>query len=154
MLILVPRLRMRERERERERERVCGLCFGFCDVAVKNALMKIWIWLQLKLLAKAAPCGGGVEYLHRDPASRRRRRKWKSQIRDSQIWTRVPRDSGQRKRALAKASSTYDRQIRPLVREGAPREQDRNCHTSNKDLVVSPKWVLCSKTDWPADRRY
>jgi hypothetical protein len=22
------------------------------------------------------PCGGGVEYLHRDPASRRRRRKW------------------------------------------------------------------------------
>jgi hypothetical protein len=26
------------------------------------------------------PCGGGVEYLHRDPASRRRRRKGKSQI--------------------------------------------------------------------------
>jgi hypothetical protein len=25
------------------------------------------------------PCGGGVEYLHRDPASRRRRRKGKSQ---------------------------------------------------------------------------
>jgi hypothetical protein len=25
-------------------------------------------------------CGGGVEYLHRDPASRRRRRKGKSQI--------------------------------------------------------------------------
>jgi hypothetical protein len=24
------------------------------------------------------PCGGGVEYLHRDPASRRRRRKGKS----------------------------------------------------------------------------
>jgi hypothetical protein len=45
------------------------------------------------------------------------------------------------------------RQTRPLVREGAPQEQDRNCHTSNKDLVVSPKWVLYSKTDWPADRR-
>jgi hypothetical protein len=42
---------------------------------------------------------------------------------------------------------------RPLVTEGAPQEQDRNCHTSNKDLVVSPRWVLCSKTDWPADRR-
>jgi hypothetical protein len=27
----------------------------------------------------ADPCGGGVEYLHRDPASRRRRRKGKSQ---------------------------------------------------------------------------
>jgi hypothetical protein len=26
------------------------------------------------------PCGGGVEYLHRDPASRRRRRKGTSQI--------------------------------------------------------------------------
>jgi hypothetical protein len=26
------------------------------------------------------PCGGGVEYLHRDPASRRRRRKGKTQI--------------------------------------------------------------------------
>jgi hypothetical protein len=26
------------------------------------------------------PCGGGVEYLHRDPASRRRRRKGMSQI--------------------------------------------------------------------------
>jgi hypothetical protein len=25
------------------------------------------------------PCGGGVEYLHRDPASRRRRLKGKSQ---------------------------------------------------------------------------
>jgi hypothetical protein len=25
-------------------------------------------------------CGGGVEYLHRDPASRRRRRKGKSRI--------------------------------------------------------------------------
>jgi hypothetical protein len=26
------------------------------------------------------PCGGGVKYLHRDPASRRRRRKGKSEI--------------------------------------------------------------------------
>jgi hypothetical protein len=24
---------------------------------------------------------------------------------------------------------------------------------SNQDLVVSPKWVLYSKRDWPADRR-
>jgi hypothetical protein len=27
-----------------------------------------------------SPCGGGIEYLHGDPASRRRRRKGKSQI--------------------------------------------------------------------------
>jgi hypothetical protein len=54
---------------------------------------------------------------------------------------------------LARASSIYRSQTRPLVREGAPQEEDRNCHTSNKDLVVSPKWVLYSKKDWPADRR-
>jgi hypothetical protein len=24
---------------------------------------------------------------------------------------------------------------------------------SNQDLVVSPRWVLYSKIDWPADRR-
>jgi hypothetical protein len=24
---------------------------------------------------------------------------------------------------------------------------------SNKDLVVSPRWVLYSKTDWPSDHR-
>jgi hypothetical protein len=38
-------------------------------------------------LAVSNPCGGGVEYLHRDPASRRRRRKGKSQIWDSKIWS-------------------------------------------------------------------
>jgi hypothetical protein len=63
------------------------------------------------------------------------------------------RDSDQRKIALARASSIYKREIRPLVREGAPQEQDRNCHTSNKDLVVSPKLVLYSKTDWRTDSR-
>jgi hypothetical protein len=30
-------------------------------------------------ISESNPCGGGVEYLHRDPASRRRRRKGKSQ---------------------------------------------------------------------------
>jgi hypothetical protein len=77
----------------------------------------------------------------------------KSQIWDSKIWSRVPRDSDPRKSALARASSTYKRQTRPLVREGAPQEQDRNCHANNEDLVVSPRWVFYSKRDWPADRR-
>jgi hypothetical protein len=99
------------------------------------------------------PCGGGVEYLHRDPASRRRRWKGKSQIWDSKIWSQVPRDLDPRKIAFARTTNTYKRQTRTLVRKGAPQEQDRNCHTSKKDLVVSPRWVLYSKTDWPADRR-
>jgi hypothetical protein len=33
-----------------------------------------------KLKLNSYPCGDGVEFLHRDPASRRRRRKGKSQI--------------------------------------------------------------------------
>jgi hypothetical protein len=31
------------------------------------------------------------------------------------------------------------RQTRPLVREGAPEKQDRNCE-SNKYLVKNPRW--------------
>jgi hypothetical protein len=68
-------------------------------------------------------------YLHRDPASRKRQRKGKSRFRDSKIWFRVPRDSDPRKTALARVSSTYKRQTRPLVREGAPQKQDCNCQT-------------------------
>jgi hypothetical protein len=41
----------------------------------------------------------------------------------------VPRDSDPRKIALTRASSIYKRQTRPLVREGDPQKQDRNCHT-------------------------
>jgi hypothetical protein len=52
-------------------------------------------WVGLGQLA-SNPCGGGVEYLNRDPASRRRRRKGKSQIWDSKIWSRVQRDSDPR----------------------------------------------------------
>jgi hypothetical protein len=65
---------------------------------------------------RSSPCGGGIEYLHRDPASRRRRRKGKSQIWDSKIWSRVPRDSDPRKTALARASK--DRPV--LLLERAP----------------------------------
>jgi hypothetical protein len=78
------------------------------------------------------PCGGRVEYLHHDPASRRRRRKGKSQVGDSKIWSRVPRDSGPRKTALARTKSIYKRQTHPLVIEGAPQKQDRNCQRVTK----------------------
>jgi hypothetical protein len=73
------------------------------------------------------PCGGGVEYLHRDPASRRRRRKGKSRIWDSKIWPWVLRDSDPKMTALARTSSNCKRQTHPLVREGAPNQQTRNC---------------------------
>jgi hypothetical protein len=45
------------------------------------------------------------------------------------VQSRVQRDSDPRKTALARARSIYKRQTRPLVREGAPQEQDRNCQT-------------------------
>jgi hypothetical protein len=74
-----------------------------------------------------SPRGGGCEYLHRDPASRRRRRKGKSQIWESKRWSRVPRNSDPRKSTLARTSSIYKIQTRPLVREGAPQNQGRKC---------------------------
>jgi hypothetical protein len=55
-----------------------------------------------------------------EPVSRRRRRKGESQIWDSKIWSRVPRDSDPRNITLARTSSIYKRQTRSLVREGAP----------------------------------
>jgi hypothetical protein len=85
------------------------------------------------------PCGGGVEYLHRYPASRRRRRKEKSQNRDSKMWSRVPRDSDPRKTALARASSIYKGQTRPLVREGAQKKKDRNCQTVINMWASTPR---------------
>jgi hypothetical protein len=78
------------------------------------------------------PCGGAVEHLHRDPASCRRRRKGKSKIGDNKIWSRVPRDAEPRKTALARASSIYKIETRPLVRGDAPQKQDRNSQTVNK----------------------
>jgi hypothetical protein len=80
-------------------------------------------------MAIPIPCGGGVEYLHRDPASRRRRRKGKSRIWDSKIWPTVLRDSDPKMNAMARASRNCKRQTRPLVREGAPNQETRNCQT-------------------------
>jgi hypothetical protein len=78
------------------------------------------------------PCAGGFEYLNRDPASRRRRRKGKSQIWDSKMWSRVPRDSDPRKTTLVRASSDCKWQSCPLIRETAPYQQTRNCLTVMK----------------------
>jgi hypothetical protein len=84
--------------------------------------------------------GGGVEYLHRHPASRRRRRKKKSRIWDSKIWSRASWDSDPRMTALTRAV---------LSSERAPTSRNLQLSNSNKNLVVSPRRVLYSKIDWP-----
>jgi hypothetical protein len=104
------------------------------------------VTLTLTLL-KHDPCGGGFEYLHCDPASCS-----KSQIWDSKIWSRVPRDLDPRKTTLARARNIYKRQTRPLVREGAPQKQDLKCQR----VINIWSWALDGArhqellTDWPS----
>jgi hypothetical protein len=85
------------------------------------------IYHVLMPVSGGLPCGGGVEYLHRSPESRKRLQEGKSRIWDSKILLRVLRDSGPRMTALAKTSSNSRRQIRPLVRQSAPHQQTWNC---------------------------
>jgi hypothetical protein len=80
------------------------------------------------------------------PASRRKRRKRKSHIWDSKIWSRVPKDPEPRKTALARACGIYKRQTRPLVRDGASQKQDRNCETVINIWGSTPRL-----TDWLTD---
>jgi hypothetical protein len=104
--------------------------------------------------SRVSPCGGGVECLHRDPASRRRRRKGKSRVWDSKIWSRVPRDSYPRKTALARASSIYKWQTHPLIREGAPQKHDRKCQTVKNIWSWAPDGGSTPRlTDWLAVSR-
>jgi hypothetical protein len=63
-------------------------------------------------------CGAGFEYLHRNPASHRRRRKGRCEIWDSKIWPRVPRDSDPRKTTLARASSGTPQNKTVTVKKG------------------------------------
>jgi hypothetical protein len=60
------------------------------------------IYIYEVILTCIVPVGGGVEYLHRSPAIRMRRRKGKSRIRDSKIWSRVSWGSDPRMTALAR----------------------------------------------------
>jgi hypothetical protein len=52
--------------------------------------------------------------------------------------------------ALARASGKYKRQTRPLVREGAPRKQERNCHTEINIWSWAPDGARYQDllTDW------
>jgi hypothetical protein len=95
--------------------------------------------LSVKILDRLAlPCEGGVEYLHRNPASRRRRRKGKSRIWDSTLWSRVPRESDPKMSALERARSNCKRQTRPLVRQGASHQQTSNYLTVIKIWSWAP----------------
>jgi hypothetical protein len=115
---------------------------GPCRGVMKRTKKIVWV--------SEKPCGGGVQYLHRDPASRKRRWNRKSQIWECKIWSRVPRNSEPRKTALGRPSSIYKRRTRPLVREGAPQKQDHNCQiVIAKYLVMSPRWGSIPRiTDW------
>jgi hypothetical protein len=48
------------------------------------------------------------------------------------------KELGPQKACAGKARSTYKRQTRPLVREGAPKKQDRNCQTVKKIWSSAP----------------
>jgi hypothetical protein len=108
------------------------------DEATEELLEAAFCMRSIQRLYKENPCGGGVEYLHRDHASRRRRRKGKPRIWDSKIWPRILQDSDPKMTALARTSSNCKQQTRPLVREGAPDQQTRNCQTIIKIWSLAP----------------
>jgi hypothetical protein len=130
----------------------CFLCCP-CGAYITNTYFKLELVINSKYFTVIwLPCRGGVEYFLRSPASRRRRRKGKSRIWDSKYGGE---SRGTRTQELlywrAPAAIVNDRPV--LSSESAPHQQTRNCLTVNKDLVVSPRWVLYSKIDWTTDRR-
>jgi hypothetical protein len=60
-----------------------------------------------------------------------------------------------KKTVLARASSIYKRQTRPLVREGTPQKQDRNCQIVIYIWSWAPDgvWHQDLLTDWLTDRQ-
>jgi hypothetical protein len=78
-----------------------------------------------------------------------RRRKGKSQMWDSKIWSQVPKDEDPRNTALARVSSIYKRQTHPLVREGAQQKQDRNSRGAINIWSWAPGGCSLPRlTDW------
>jgi hypothetical protein len=65
-----------------------------------------------------------------------------------------PWDSDPRMTALVRTSRNCIRQTRPLVRESAPqKKKNQQLSESNKNLTVSPRWLLYPKTGWSTYRR-
>jgi hypothetical protein len=132
-----------------EQQRPCFL-HGPCKVVIRKCLAE--------QKSEDDPCGGGVEYLHCDPASRRRRWKGKSQIWDSKIRSKSQETrTRERLRWQGPAAHTKDRPVlsSERVSHGMKNVTVRRITYSEreKNLVVSPGWVLYAKTDWPTDRR-
>jgi hypothetical protein len=75
-----------------------------------------------------------------------------SNLRQKKIWLRVPRNSDPRKTTLARASSIYKRQIRPLIREDAPEKQDRICQRVTNIWSWAPDEARHQDLliDWPS----
>jgi hypothetical protein len=73
-------------------------------------------------------------------------------LKSETVWSRVPRDSDPRKTALTRASSKYKRPTLPLVREGTPQKQDRNCQTIINIWSWAPDGARHQDllTDWPS----
>jgi hypothetical protein len=92
---------------------------------------------------------GVFEFLSYSPASYRKWRKAKCWMWDSKLWLGVSRASETRMIRLARTSSDCKRPNRPLV-PSSQRElstaTNPELSDSNKNLVVSPRWVLYSKT--------
>jgi hypothetical protein len=109
---------------------ICGPCRG---VTSRTSLE-----ICCDVILDRLPCEGGVEYLHRKPMSRRRRRKGKSRIWDNKIWSRVSRDSDPKMTALARVRSSCKRQNRPLVTEDAAHQETRTCMT----VIEIWSWAL------------
>jgi hypothetical protein len=51
--------------------------------------------------------------------------------------------------ALARISSNCKRQTRHFVRKGRPTSTNPQLTDINTNLVISSRWMLYSKTDWP-----
>jgi hypothetical protein len=64
-----------------------------------------------------------------------------------------PKGLGPEKDCAGKASNICKRQARPLVREGAPQKQDRNCQALKKISGHEPQMGLDTKTYWLTDRQ-
>jgi hypothetical protein len=96
------------------------------------------------------PCGGGIEYLHRDPATRKRRRNGKSQIWDSKIRSASIKGLGPEKDCVGKIQQHIQKTDPSSRQRGRPRKQDRNCQiVIAKYLVMSPRWSSTPRlTDW------
>jgi hypothetical protein len=130
-----------------------NICLCTLFYSTQNILDRKWKRTELFisfLWSLRKVCGGGVEYLHRNPASGRRRQKRKSRIWDSKIWSRVPRESDPRMRWRKPAAIVNDRPILSSERMLC-KDYDRRCSIEKKKIWP---WVSRGSTPRRTDWRY